>query len=275
MRHGSAGNAGALADRSVILACMALTLPSIARILSDFADFVIPPSCALCGRHGRSPLCSECDGRLEKLADDRACPRCAMSLGAGADCPHCLTGRAKPFTRIARLAPFEDPVRGLIHRLKYQGAWRLAGLLAGRLSGRAIAAEVLKSADVLVPVPLHPVRQIARGYNQAELLADRLGHSFGKRRVRALRRMRNTVSQTALTAIAERHKNVQNAFELDGWPGISRRIRGRRVVLIDDVMTSGATLRSAARALLEASPSDLSAVVVAVADPRERGFQAI
>jgi ComF family protein len=194
-----------------------------------------------------------------------------MSLAMGAACPHCVAGRARPFGRIVRLGAFDDPLRQLVYDLKYRGAWRLADELARRLCESAVAGELLHRTEVFVAVPLHPRRHIARGYNQAELVARRLARLLGKRHARALVRVRDTASQAGLSAMADRQNNVRGAFALAG----ARGIKGRRVVLVDDVMTSGATLRSAAGALARAEPAELSAAVLAVADPRHRGFEAI
>lgn len=250
---------------------MRLGVPAARGLFHDIADFVLPPSCVLCAEHGAAPLCDECSARLDILSSEPACARCAMSLPTGADCPHCIAGRARPFTRIARLAAFDEPLRQLLYHLKYHNGWRVAGDLARRLYAHSPAAAMLNAADVFVAVPLHPRRHIARGYNQAELVARSLAHLAGKRHARALLRVRDTASQTGLTAIADRHQNMRDAFALES----PRHITGRRVVLIDDVTTSGATLRSAAAALLQAQPAELAAAVLAVADPRGRAFQAI
>jgi len=246
-------------------------IQAISASVRGLADFVVPPACAVCGEHGEGPLCGACSVKMARLAAEPACPRCAMSLPMGAACPHCVAGRARPFGRIVRLGAFDDPLRRLIYDLKYRGAWRLADELARRLCASAVAGELLHCAEVFVAVPLHPRRHIVRGYNQAELVARRLARLLHKRHARALVRVRDTVSQTGLTAMADRQSNVRDAFALVSSWGL----KGRRVVLVDDVMTSGATLRSAAGALAGAEPAELTAAVLAVADPRHRGFEAI
>jgi ComF family protein len=130
---------------------------------------------------------------------------------------------------------------------------------------------VLNACDCLVPVPLHRMRQMSRGFNQAEVIARRLSKHCGKRVVRPAVRLRNTETQTQLHSRAKREENLKDAFGLvDEWS-----IRDRHVAIVDDVTTTGATLQSLARTLRFAEPARLSAIVVAVADPMGRDFQVI
>jgi ComF family protein len=170
-----------------------------------------------------------------------------------------------------RLGVFSDPLRTLVHRIKYRHGWPLAEFLADRLAEHPPAAAMLKEADCLVPIPLHPLRQWARGYNQAAVIAERIGKRCKKPLRSPLVRLRNTQTQTTLHAQAKRVENLRNAFGLID----AKSVRDRRVVLFDDVMTSGATARSAARALADAGPVSISVLAVAVADPKGRAYEFI
>src|SRR5207253_2659559 len=118
--------------------------------------------------------------------------------------------------------------------------------------------------QMLVPVPLHWRRQVTRGYNQAEVIARRLGKACTIPVVRAVRRIRNTETQTHQHSAARRAENMKGAFALiDGT-----KITGRHVTLVDDVWTSGATMQAMARVLKVAKPASICAIVVATADPR-------
>jgi len=176
-----------------------------------------------------------------------------------------------PLRGVVRLAAFADPLKGAIHNMKYRRNWPLAEQLADRLWASAAVRQLLDGADVLVPVPLHRRRQIARGYNQAEVLARRLARLSGVKVARALLRVRATASQTNMPSRARREKNLRGAFALRS----ERAVASKRIVLVDDVMTSGATLRAAARALMTAKPRTIHALVLAAADPKGSDFQAV
>jgi len=129
----------------------------------------------------------------------------------------------------------------------------------------------MSQTDVIVPVPLHPLRQMSRGYNQADLVAKRLGKVCDVPVSHALIRLENTETQTHIHSKEQRYENMRDAFGLMR----KRPVRGKHVVIVDDVMTTGATLTWAARTLAEAEPASISAIVIAIADPRRRGFETI
>jgi ComF family protein len=217
-------------------------------------------------------LCSECAQRLAQLAAQPACDRCAKPVALpGSPCPWCLGRGIYPFHRVVRLAEFTEPLRTLIHQAKYQRRWPLAELLAQQLSSRPDVRELLAGCEWLVPVPLHFRRQFWRGYNQSQVLAQRLGRLCNVKVLQALRRIRDTATQTRIQSRKGRQDNVKGAFVLKG----DRGVRGRHIVVVDDVTTSGATLQEAGRTLLSGKPASLSAIVLAVADPRRRDFDAV
>jgi ComF family protein len=245
--------------------------------LRHLLDFCYPRSCAVCERPGQSDLeiCSECLEELRKLEFGAACEFCALPVAeTGALCPHCQGKGVHPFATIVRLGVFKDPIRHLIHQIKYHGRWTLAEFLAERLLAQEPVKGLLTQTDLLIPVPLHPWRQMSRGYNQAEIVARRLKKlckPHGPRFCDAMVRLKNTETQTHLHSREDRHENLRDAFGLLK----PRAVRGKHVVLIDDVMTTGATLYWAARAIKEAEPASISAIVISVADPRGMDFEAI
>ena len=240
---------------------------AIGAIVSAAVGFCFPWSCAVCaaGYEGRGPLCPTCDAELAALEGEPNCRACALPLPMhGSPCPYCR-GKGPPnFDRVVRLTAYHDPARVLIHHLKYHRRWGVAEELADRLLALERVKEVMHDTDVLVPVPLHWRRQLTRGYNQAEVIARRLGKRCEKPVLRPVRRTRNTETQTHLFNPTRRAENLKDAFVLRNGRGVT----GKHVTLVDDVWTSGATLQTLARVLKQAKPASLSAIVVAVADPR-------
>jgi len=166
-----------------------------------------------------------------------------------------------PAWQSARAAVRFGPVsRRLVHALKYQDRLEVAGLL-GRLMARA-GKRLLEQADLIVPVPLYRGRLWARRYNQSALLAAEIGALTGVPVITdALRRTRPTRAQVGLN-IRERRRNVRDAFALDG--GRELPVMGKRVVLVDDVITTGATAEACAEALLDAGASEVDVLAFAL-----------
>src|SRR5262249_57028474 len=148
--------------------------------------------------------------------------------------------------------PYEGSLRVLLHELKYRGRRRLAHRLAETLLDEPAARVVLEGADAIVPVPLHPERRRERGFNQAELISAALSRRTGIALVAsALVRRKDTAPQTGLSAAARRG-HVRGAFAVRRRP----QVAGRRLVLVDDVLTTGATAEACAHALREAGATE-------------------
>lgn len=238
------------------------------------ADLCYPGSCAVCRGDcgGGGPLCQACADQLDAQAAGSACQCCAKPLAQeGAPCPWCLGKGLYPYKKIVRLGVFDDPLKELVYQMKYRGRWSLGETLADWMARQQHTAHLLKGTELLVAVPLHIRRQFSRGYNQAEIVARRLGKQCGIKLVRPVKRVRDTPTQTRLTSQKARHENMRGAFKLVD-PDL---VRGKHVVVVDDVMTSGATLQAVGRELLRAGPASLCAIILAAADPKRRGFQAI
>lgn len=229
------------------------------RALESAGRLLFPPLCALCGAAGADDrdLCRGCIVALP--ANPIACPRCALPLAAPAPvCGHCL--RAPPPFAAAH-APFRygDPLDRLLTRFKF-AADLAAGRVLGTLLVEAVAASLPRGAVVL-PMPLHRRRLAERGFNQAWELARMLARGAGlSTRADLLLRMRATDPQTGLTAVSRR-RNVRGAFVVP--PSRAPWIDGRPVVLVDDVITTGATAAEASRALLRAGAAQVTVVAVA------------
>lgn len=236
-----------------------VTPPALRRWRDHLVHALLPAACLGCGRPlpwtgTELGLCTGCRGKLRRPA--AACAVCALplpgTLPQGWCCAACRE-RPPAFDRLLTLWSYEAPLDAVIQALKFR---RLDYL--GRHLGEAIAVrweEELAGADLVVPVPLHWRRWLSRGYNQAERIARSLA---GRDRplVPALARRRVTPPQTSLGK-KERQANLRSAFRIRR----AARVRGRRVILVDDVATTGATLEAAAAVLKENGAAAVLAVV--------------
>jgi ComF family protein len=187
----------------------------------------------LCRGAAEELLCAACDADLPRLAEPR-CPRCALDSPRGELCGRCLADPPHYDATIAALA-YEFPADVLVHSLKFRGELALAGLLGAMLREKI----ALQEADLVVPVPLSEARLRTRGYNHALEIARRLGRAldFG-----LCVRSRDTRAQMDLP-YDERRRNVRGAFRC------TRALAGMRIAVVDDVMTTGATLNEIAASL--------------------------
>jgi ComF family protein len=241
------------------LARWAQTLRTACRPLLDVA---LPPLCPACQVpiRGGGALCPSCWSKLDFIARPY-CERLGIPFAYDPG-PGILSMQAiadPPAYQRARAAVrFDEVARSLVHSLKYEDRLDLAPTL-GRWMARA-GRELLVDADALVPVPLHWRRLWARRFNQSAALASAVSSETGVPVTTALKRIRATPQQVGLTR-AERGENVQGAFRV---PAAARaEVAGRRLVLVDDVLTSGATLDACARALLRAGAAQVDVLVLA------------
>jgi ComF family protein len=223
---------------------------------------VLAPACAACAapldQPTRGAVCARCWRAVLPITPP-LCDRCgdplpawrAVSLAA-ARCPRCRRG-VRAVDRACAIGGYDDPLRAIVHALKYDGRRSLARPLGAMMRERG--AELLAGAGAVVPVPLHGSRRRQRGFNQADDLARHLGLPV----CRALKRVRATPTQTGLPA-ARRRRNVHDAFAPNRR---ARGLAGAIVVLIDDVSTTGATLDACARVLKEIGVAEVRALTAA------------
>jgi ComF family protein len=248
-----------MADTSSRIGVVPLAVVLLRALVAWLADLLAPPRCAACDAHlgRRAVFCGACAAavveaqRPDALVDDRGSVR---QVGLRPDAP--VAGEVP----LAAFALFGGPVATALRRLKYHRRSDLAVPL-GHLARRAAARDGLE-AEVVVPVPLRPKRLAERGYNQAALLGAEVARGLGvPLAAAALERVRDTPQQ-ALLGRAGRLANVDGAFRARA----PARVRGRRVLLVDDVASTGATLTACAAALRAAGAAAVTALVVARAE---------
>ncbi len=267
---------------AIAVSTLRATLSALARFSGELLRVALPDHCALCGRRAARQVCADCAYGFDSHRPEAPlrCHRCAIALPpapssgsatsniGGATicrtdptviCGQCLR-RPPAFDATLTLADYVAPLDMLMIRLKYHGALPFAREFGERL-GDALSAHAGET-PLLVPVPLAPSRLASRGFNQAWELAR-----VASRRAQlpasahVLRRERTTTAQRRLSR-DDRKRNLRGAFVA------SERVRGRRIVLIDDVMTTGATCDAAASALKRAGATHVLAAVALRTPPR-------
>ncbi|MBI1366341.1 MAG: ComF family protein [Alphaproteobacteria bacterium] len=226
-------------------------------------DLILPPTCPITGERVERPgLLSAAGWSKIRFIEDPVCAHCgapfAYDQGEGAECAACIA--APPaFDRARASVVYDDASHRLIVGFKHSDRTELAPLFAGWL--KRAGAALFREGTILIPTPLHRRRLIARRFNQAAILAQRLAEETGARLLLdGLVRTRATPPQKSLSADARR-RNVAGAFAVR--EDRKAEILGGRIILIDDVMTTGATLSAAARALKRAGAAEVDALVLA------------
>ena len=233
--------------------------------LLGFFNQLLPSQCLLCAQTlgGSELLCTGCLLDLPYLQQDHLCLQCSLNLSGGASyCGHCLDN-PPAFSRSLIPFAYGDPLSPLIHKLKYRGhltSGKLLGqLLADFLTHQAREDPEWLAPDLIIATPMHWMRRWRRGYNQAELLAGAAAAALEiPLATGAIARIKRTPSQKELSR-RERQKNLRNAFRVTN-PSL---IAGKRIALVDDVITTTATLRELSQVLRKAGASDVQAWALA------------
>jgi ComF family protein len=238
------------------------------RVLDSFLNLLYPDDCLACAAAvSRATHCSICERCWQKILELRIqppwCPSCGLpyppSTEAGSHlCGDCIL-RPPPFEGARAFGYYAAELSVATQALKFMGRRNIALLLAPLMASAFLGSWQRRDFDLVVPVPLHPRRARARGYNQAALLARSFAGVVALPvDEKVLVRMRDTPPQVGLTN-RERLENLRQAFRCLN----PREVHGRRVLLLDDVMTTGATITSASLALLAAGAARISVLALA------------
>lgn len=245
-----------------------MTLRTRAAAAAKLVELLLFPSfCRLCGalldEPGETVVCRECLARLTPRLGP-LCPCCGRFLEGAAEGHHCRRCLERPpdFTLHRSCGAYDGELKDIVLLLKYRRFAVLSRALAA-FAETCLAPEegLWHEADAFVPVPLHRARERERGFNQSRLIARALARGRGFDLLdRCLVKIRNVPPQTSLEA-GDREKNVRNAYAVKD----SCKIAGKTLILVDDVFTTGATLRECSRTLVEAGAREVRALTIAQA----------
>lgn len=216
------------------------------REIRDFFTELLYPKrtkCSMCGRVAKESICSTCLASLEFI-EGRVCLKCGKALEDEYEkhlCPDC-EGEEKEFEMALSCFQYKDMGKNVIHKLKYEGCSEISGVLS-RLMHQKLLDEGI-AVDAVVPVPIHPDKEQARGYNQAYLMAEELSAAMELPLWDCLTRTRQTTEQFKLDK-HQRILNVRNAFCIK----MLYNVRYHRVLLVDDIYTTGSTANECSRVL--------------------------
>ncbi len=219
------------------------------------AELLFPTRCAGCGRYEGRLLCASCLSSLP-LIKGKVCLRCGKPTLYEVEWCLLCRRRVRHLDATAALAVYEEPMRSAIHKLKYGNGWRLARPL-GFMAAVRLAPLLRGSHPLVTFVPMHPRKRRARGYDHAEILGKAVAEALGLTFAALLERTRVTSPQASLD-YRSRKGNVRGSFR-----PAREKVRGREVVVVDDVMTTGYTLAECARVLKVAGAEGVTACVLA------------
>lgn len=246
------------------LSAVKKTIQLTQKIEDCLLDLVFPKNCLSCKKEGVF-LCKDCLKKIE-IENLQVCPLCQHSVTeSGKICRICRKNHSN-LKNILVTSNYQDPlIKNLIHQLKYKFTFELAEPLS-KIMIKSANKHNLPIPDLIIPVPLHPLRLRWRGFNQSFLLGKHFGENLIENLTipiddKILHRKKNTLSQTNIKNQKKRHLNVQEAFEID--KKFSSLVKGKKILLVDDVCTSGYTLNECASTLSLLKPRSIYAIVIA------------
>jgi competence protein ComFC len=228
----------------------------LSEIVLTTLDFIIPQRCLICNVEiEKNLLCRNCIDYMPEV-NAPMCIKCGRPVKKKNTCIYCKTDSHIDHGRSWLL--FISPVDSVIHHFKYRNKTKLSRFFGQAMTTIIRSDHVMKNADILTPVPLFWWKQLRRGYNQSQLLADSIASDCHIESRPLLKRVKNTRTQTKLSDTARRD-NVSGAFTVT-----HQDVENKKVIVVDDVMTTGATINECARVLKQAGASEVYSCVAAI-----------
>lgn len=227
-------------------------------ILVNLLDLMIPPACLACGARIDAQdeiICSDCEAKISIVSGNN-CPKCGAEV-SGPICKNC-SNESFAFDSTDSLFRYAGTIKELIHQLKYHGYVSPAGYLSVLLAEYLQSNNEISNYELLCPVPLHRVRKRERGYNQSALIGYAAAQLMNLPYAQPVIRSHYTRSQTLLSR-DKRKKNLHGAFRVKDPDAV----RGKKIILVDDVFTTGSTLNEVAKELKAAGAEKVAAITVA------------
>ncbi|OVE77169.1 hypothetical protein BVX99_03345 [bacterium F16] len=229
--------------------------------LSKLLNIVFPDMCPLCSERqpeDGKPICSTCFSDLS-IIHGRTCTKCGGPLlTEHARCRECTDSPRVWWQSAVSAFCFDGLSREAVHRFKYHGDVSLIPFLSDACISAWNERCPDKTVDCIVPVPLHWLRKLRRGYNQSEMICTEISQALSAPMIRAVKRVRWTPPQAQLSK-SKRQNNLKNAFLVSN----QERIRGKSLLLVDDVMTTGSTLNECSRQLVKAGAAEVNILTIA------------
>ncbi|MBN8827685.1 MAG: ComF family protein [Sphingobacteriia bacterium] len=232
------------------------------KIFSKAIDIIFPPKCLFCQKIilDHLTICSDCFKEIEFVGKNK-CKRCAVPLkydyGEEIECARCIES-SPVYNKLHAIFYYGDYLKEAVHKFKYTDKTSYSKFFSTYMV-RSISNE-FKNFDYLTYVPLHYLKIIKRKYNQSNLLARNVSRLINMPVIHALKRVKNTVPQNNLK-YTERQINVKDVFVFN--KKISNKIKGKNILLIDDVVTTGSTVNECAKILIEAGANSVSVLCIA------------
>lgn len=233
------------------------TIAAIKSGVDSILEFVYPSCCLNCGSYIESPgdlICHDCWDKISTF-DHIFCGNCENPLEVNIVCENCGGDKTMP---IIALGQYTDPLSEIIRYFKYRDFQKLGPILAEKLSAKYITLINKEKIDLIIPIPLHSYRLKTRGYNQSQIIADLIGKRLDLAVIeKGIIKTKHNKYQKSLDPF-QREKNVENVYEIGDFD-----VENKRIMLVDDVITTGATLREAKKVLHRAGGKVVLFVVIA------------